>query len=103
VVAVHPAAGLDVDRLARIQPLLEHVAVAVHPDHPLLIAGEELVHEEAAPVEHVRKALDPAVVVLDAAGGRQELVLAHHDPVTGLEMEGCDVARRVPAEGDLAA
>src|ERR1035441_7682083 len=30
VVAVHPASRLDVDRLARIELLLEHVAVAVH-------------------------------------------------------------------------
>ena len=87
VVAVDPAAGLDVDRLPRLERLLEHVAVAVHPDHALVVAGEELVHEEAAAVEHVGEALDPAVVVLDVAGGGQELVLAHDDPVAGLQVQ----------------
>src|SRR5579875_1648930 len=36
VVAVHPAARLDVDRLAGVEHLLEHVAVAVPPDDPLV-------------------------------------------------------------------
>ena len=101
VVAVHPAAGLDVDRLPRLEVLLEHIAVAVHPHHPLVVAGVELIDEEAAAVEHVGEALDPAVVVLDVAGGRQELVLAHDDPVARRQMQGGDMAGSVAAEGDL--
>ena len=102
VVAEQPAPGLDVDRLPRLELLLEHVAVAVDPDDALMIAGEELVDPEAAAVQHVGEALDPAVVVLDGAGGGQELVLAHDDPLTRLQMQRDDVAGRVAAEGDLA-
>ena len=102
MVAVHPAAGFDVDRLAGLEHLLEHVAVAVDPDHALLVGGKELVDEEAAAVDHVGEALDPAVVVLDVAGGGQELVLADDDPVTGGQVQGGDVPGRVTAEGDLA-
>ena len=102
VVAEQPASGLDVDRLPRLERLLEHVAVSVDPDDALVIAGEELVDPEAAAVEHVREALDPAVVVLDAAGGGQELMLAHDDPLTRLEMQRDDVTGRVAAERDLA-
>ncbi len=58
MVAVDPTAGLDVDRLPRLEVLLEHVAVAVDPDDALVVAGEELVDPEATAVEHVREALD---------------------------------------------
>ena len=102
VIAVDPAARLDVDRLAGFEHLLEHVAVAVHPDDALLVGGEELIHEEAAAVEHVGEALDTAVVVLDVGGGGQELVLAHHDPVAGRQVQGGDMTGCVAAEGDLA-
>src|SRR5271154_5871802 len=102
MVAEQPASRFYVDRLARLERLLEHVAVAVDPDDALVIAGEELVDPETTAVEHVREALDPAVVVLDGAGGGQELVLAHDDPLTRLEVERDDVAGRVAAEGDLA-
>ena len=102
VVAVQPAAGLDVDRLAGLEPLLEHVAVAVHPDDALVVGGVEVVDEEATAVHHVGEALDPAVVVLHAAGRGQELVLADHDPVAGLEVQRGDVAGRITAERDLA-
>ena len=44
----------------------------------------------------------PAVVVLDAAGGGQELVLAHDDSLPRLKVERDDVTGRVAAEGDLA-
>src|SRR6185437_9569438 len=53
-------------------------------------------------VEHVGKALDPAVVVLDVAGGGEELVLAYDDPVSGREVQRGDVPGRIAAEGDLA-
>src|SRR5579862_3905819 len=79
VVAIDPAAGLDVDRLARLERLLEHVAVAVDPDDALAVGREELVDEEAAAIEHVGEALDPRVVVLDVSGRGQKLVLANHD------------------------
>src|SRR5258708_38159613 len=65
VVAVDPAAGLDIDRLAGLERLLKHVAVAVDPDHALALTGQERIDEEAAAVEHVGEALDPLVVVLD--------------------------------------
>src|SRR6185437_170053 len=87
MVAVDPAAGFDVDRLAGFEVLLEHVAVTVDPDHALMVGGVKLVDEEAAAVEHVGKALDPAVVVLHVAGGGQELVLAYDDPVAGREVQ----------------
>src|SRR5450755_3525208 len=83
MVAVHPAAGLDVDRLAGLEDLLEHVAVAVDPDDALVVGGVEVVDEEAAAVEHVGEALDPAVVVLDVARRGQELMLADHDALAG--------------------
>ena len=84
VVAEQPAARLDVDRLAGLERLLEHVAVTVDPDDALVVAGEELIDEEAAAVEHVGEALDPAVVVLDVAGRGEELVLADDHPLAGL-------------------
>ena len=102
VVAVDPAAGLDVDRLAGLERLLEHVAVAVDPDDALVIGGEEVIDQEAAAVHHVREALDPAVVVLDAAGRGEELVLADDDPLAGLQVQRGDVSGRVTAERDLA-
>src|SRR6185437_1350333 len=102
MVAVDPAAGFDVDRLAGFEVLLEHVAVTVDPDHALMVGGVKLVDEEAAAVEHVGKALDPAVVVLHVAGGSQELVLAYDDPVAGREVQRGDVPGRIAAEGDLA-
>ena len=76
--------------------LLEHVAVAVDPDDALVVAGEELVDEEAAAVEHVGEALDPAVVVLDVAGGGEELVLADDDALARLAgaARRCDRGRR---------
>ena len=88
--------GLDVDRLARLELLLEHVAVAVDPDDALVVAGEELIDPEAAAVEHVREPLDPAVVVLDVAGRGEELVLAHDDALAGAAGAGrrCGPARR---------
>ena len=103
MVAVDPAAGLDVDRLPSFELLLEHVAVAVDPDHALAVAGEELIDPEPTAVEHVREPLDPAVVVLDAAGRRQELMLAEHHALTGLEVQRHDVTGRVAAERELAA
>ena len=102
VVAEQPAARLDVDRLAWLERLLEHVAVTVDPDDALVVAGEELIDEEAAAVEHVGKALDAAVVVLDVARRREELVLADDDSLAGLKMQRSDVTRRVAAERDLA-
>ena len=72
------------------------------PDHALLVAREELVDPEAATVEHVGEALDAAVVVLDATGGGEELVLAHDDALPRLQMQRDDVTGRVAAEGDLA-
>ena len=101
MVAEDPAPGLDVDRLAGFEVLLEHVAVAVDPDHALVVAGEELVDPEAAAVEHVREPLDAAVVVLDAAGRGQELVLADDDALAPLEVQRHDVPRRVTAEREL--
>ena len=101
MVAKQPPPWLDVDRLPRLEGLLEHVAVSMDPDHALVIAGEELVDPEATAVEHVREALDAAVVVLDAAGGGEELVLAHDDPLPRLQMQRDDVTGRVAAEGDL--
>ena len=102
VVAEHPAARLYVDRLARLERLLEHVPVAMDPDDALVVAGEELVDPEATAVEHVGEALDPGVVVLDAARRGQELVLAHDDSLARLKVERDDVAGSVPAERDLA-
>ncbi len=101
VVAEQPAPGLDVDRLPRLERLLEHVAIAMDPDDALLIAGEELIDPEAAAVEHVGEALDAAVVVLDATGGGEELVLAHDDALPRLQMQRDDVTGRVAAERDL--
>src|SRR5438270_7568103 len=98
MVAVDPSARLDVDRLAGFELLLEHVSVAMDPHNPLLVAGEELIDEETAAVQHVREPLNPAVVVLDASGCGEKLVLAHDDPLTGLEMERGDVPGRVAAE-----
>ena len=86
VVPVDPAPGLDVDCLSRLELLLEQVAVPVDPDNALVISGEELIDPEAAPVEHVCEALDAAVVVLDAPGRREELVLSHNDSGSGGEM-----------------
>src|SRR5947209_2615730 len=59
VVAVDPAARLDVDRLTGLELLLEHVPVAVDPDHALMVGSEKLIDEEAAAIEHVGEALDP--------------------------------------------
>src|ERR1700733_8324063 len=102
VVAEDPAPRLDVDRLPRLKILLEHVAVAVDPNHALVVASQEVVDPEAAAVHHVREALLAAVVVLDAARGGQELVLADHDALPGLEVERDNVTRRIAAERDLA-
>src|SRR5580704_3142365 len=102
VVAEQPAPGLYVDRLPRLERLLEHVPVAVDPDDALVVAGEELVDPEATAIEHVGEALDPGVVVLDAARRGQELVLAHDDSLARLKVERDDVAGSVPAERDLA-
>ena len=103
MVAVDPAAGLDVDRLPRFELLLEQVAVTVDPDDALVVAGEELVDEETAAVHDVGEPLDPAVVVLDAPGRGEELMLAHDDPLAGLKVQRRDVPGRIPAEGDLTS
>src|SRR5205807_1449131 len=102
VVAIDPTSGLDVDRLAGVERLLEHVARAVDPDHALSIAGEELIHPEAAAVEHVGEPLDPAVVILDARGRGQELVLANDDALSRRQVESGNVAWRIATERDLA-
>jgi len=91
VVAVHPTSGLDVDRLAGLEHLLEHVAVSVDPDDPSWSAAKELVDEEATAVHHVREPLDPAVVVLNVAGRGEELVLANDDPGSRLQVQRRDV------------
>src|SRR5207248_6804784 len=102
VVTVDPAARLDVNGLSRFELLLEHVAVAVDPQHSLPVAGEKLVDPKAAPIEHVRDPLNAAVVVLDASGRGEELVLADDDPLARLEMERDDVPRGVAAKRELA-
>ncbi len=80
LVAVDPAAGLDVDRLAGLERLLEDVAVAVQPDDALVVLRLEAVDEEAGPAEeHVGDALDPVEGVVDVGGRREELVLADED------------------------
>src|ERR1022692_1993958 len=100
--AGNPAPGPDGNLLPGGGLLLADVAVSMHPDHALLVRGEELVDEEAPAVHHVRKALDPAVVVLEVGGGGEELMLAHDDSVAGGQVQRRDVAWRVTAERDFS-
>ena len=76
-----------------LECLLEDVAVAVDPDDALAARAHELIDEEAAAEHHVREALHAAVVVLDVLRGGQELVLAHLNPLPGLQVQGDHVAR----------
>jgi hypothetical protein len=87
-VAIDPAARLDIDRLARLEHLLEDVAVAVHPDDPFVALGLESVDEEAGPAEqHVRDALDPVERVVDVGRRGKELVLPDEDVLAGRQVE----------------
>src|SRR5579883_1703038 len=103
LVAVDPAARLDIDLLARPQHLLEDVAVAVQPDDALVVRGRETIDEEAGRAEeHVGDALLAAEAIVDVAHGGEELVLAHLDRLARLEVNREDVPGAVAGEGDLA-
>src|ERR1700687_774454 len=77
LIAVDPATRLDVDLFVLCQLLLEDIAVAMQPEHTLLMRGAEAIDEKPGGAEqHVADALDPGEGVVEVAGCRQELVLA---------------------------
>src|SRR5690348_12138469 len=101
-VAVDPTAGLDVDRLAGLEHLVEHVPVAVQPHDALAALGLEAIDEEAgAAEEHVRDAFHAIERVVDVRRGREELMLAHEERLSGQQMQRKDVPRVVAGERDL--
>ena len=98
-VLVQEAARLDQDLLARLQGLLEHVAVAVQEQQARLVRGDEPVHvHAAAAVQHVGQALDPDERVAQRMGAGQERVLAHVDLHRRVQRQHDHLARVVPGE-----
>src|SRR5919199_1901334 len=110
-VSVHRHAGvlpqegprLDVDALSGRQHLGKDVAVAMQHQQARTALIDEAVDEEAgAAEEDVGHASDAEEVVGHAVRRQQELVLAHMDLFARLQLQGHDLARRVPRERDVA-
>src|SRR5579883_2511092 len=98
-----PRARLYVQRLTGCQHLLKDVAIAVQQDHTLAAATGELVDKDACAAEQdIGRALHKGEVVIDVAGGEEELVLTHLNHLAWLQAQHDDLPHRIARERDIA-
>src|SRR5580658_7979060 len=102
-ILVEPAAGFDIELLARSQSLLEDIAVAVQPDHPFGAGRPEFIDEKPGPAEQdITDAFVQFPGVINIGGRGEELMLADMQLLAMCQHHREDLADAVAREGDLA-